>query len=270
MQKDRYSELYLDIKELNARGKHKDVIKYADRYFKLNDSNVIRDRKVKFMKARALRYLERYEEAIEILKEGMKYEMFFASELFFLYYYLNRYEEAMELLPLIYNYENKTIKNYSISIMELVMKKQLGLDTTYKKGSYGDSIKEQIVNYDYEKAVGHIKSHSYYNVESSNVESYFHENVDMDYLIESVQENLKYSKKANRNENLEVHYFLVPNIGMYEDHICNYIKVVVIPNTENIVSMYPSSFMYNAEIPILDCDFDTLFSGSSKKYIKTR
>lgn len=264
MKKDRYSELYLDIKDLNARGKHKDVIKYADRYLKLNDSNVIRGRKIRFMKARALRFLERYDEAIEILKEGMKEEMFFGSELFFLYYHLNRYEEAMELLPFVYNYENKTIKNYSISIMELVMKKQLGLDTTYKKGTYGDTIKEQIVNYDYEKAFEHIISHSYENVDNSDVKSYFHKNVDIEYLIECVKENLKTSKKANKNENLEVHYFLLPNIGMYEDYICNYIKVILIPNTNNIISIYPSSYMENAEVPILNCDFDILFGKKEK------
>lgn len=264
MKKDKYTELYLDIKDLNARGKHKDVIKYADRYLKLNDSNLIRGRKVRFMKARALRFLERYEEAIEILKEGMKEEMFFGSELFFLYYFLNRYEEAMELLPLIYEYENKTIKNYSISIMELVMKKQLGLDSTYKKGTHGDSIKEQIVNYNEQKAIEHIKAHSYNSVNDNNVESYFHKNVDIDYLIECVKENLKTSKKANKNENLEVHYFLLPNIGMYEDYICNYIKVILVPNTYNIVSMYPSSYMENDEVPILNCDFDILFSKKQK------
>lgn len=264
MKKDRYSELYLDIKDLNARGRHKDVIKYADRYLKLNDSNTIRSKKVRFMKARALRFLERYEESIEILKEGMKEEAFFGSELFFLYYYLNRYEEAMELLPLVYNYDNKTIKNYSISIMELVMKKQLGLDTTYKKGSYGDSIKEQIVNYDEKTSINHIKSHSFDMVTDNNAKSYFHSNVDIDYLIECVKENLKYSKKANKNENLEVHYFLLPNIGMYEDYICNYIKVILIPNTKNIISMYPSSYMENAEVPILNCDFDVLFGKKQK------
>ena len=144
------------------------------------------------------------------------------------------------------------------------MKKHLGLDTTYKKGTYGDSIKEQIVNYDEEVSINHIKSHSFDMVTDNNAKSYFHKNVDIDYLIECVKENLKTSKKANKNENLEVHYFLLPNIGMYEDYICNYIKVILIPNTNNIISMYPSSYMENAEVPILNCDFDILFGKKEK------
>lgn len=260
--KSKYSELYLNIKELNAKGKYKEVVKYATKYLEMQGPTGIKCDKVKFMKAKALRELEKFDEAIEVLKKESD-NTFFALELYFIYYYLNRYEEALELLPRIYEYDNKDIKNYSLSIMELVMKKHLGLDTTFKEGTYGDSIKKQIVDYDEELAKAHIKSHSFYKAENCGMKSVFNENVDIDYLIDSIKENLKTSKKVNKNENLEVHYFLVPNIGIYKNTKCNYLKVILIPGTNNIITVYPASYTDANNIPILNCDYDRLFS---KKY----
>ena len=261
--RNKYSSLYIDIKELNAKGKYKEVVKYSTKYLEMQVPEGIKCDKVKFMKARALRELERFDEAIELLKNESN-NPFFALELFFIYYYLNRYEEALELLPLIYEYDNKDIKNYSLSIMELVMKKHLGLDTTFKEGGYGDSIKNQIVDYDEELALAHIRSHSFYKAEDSGMKSYFNENVDVEYLIEVIRENLKTSKKVNKNENLEVHYFLVPNIGTYKDTKCNYIKVILVPGTSNIISAYPASYTEASNIPILNCDYDRLLGKNQK------
>lgn len=265
--KDKFTDLYLYIKELNAKGKYKEVVKYANKYLEMQGTTGIQGNKVQFMKAKALRQLERFDEAIEILKSGIaENNFYYIFELFFLYYHLNKYEEALKLLPFLYNYKDKTFKNYSLSIMELVMKKSLGLEILPNEVSLNDNIKMQIIDYNEEKSIETIKLHTIENIDDFESESYFNENVDIDYLIDCLKEFLKVSKKANINESLEVHYFLVPKIGIYDSNICNYIKVILIPNTNNIIATYPTSYTGVKEVPILNCDYDRLFSKNQKQY----
>ena len=264
--KDKIAELYLYIKELNEKGKYKEVVKYADKYLELPSSLVFQENKVKFMKAKALRHLEKYEEAIEVLKsEIAENNIYYMFELFFIYYHLNKYEEAIKLLPILYDYKDKSFKNYSLSIMELIMKKSLGLEVAPNEFSLDDAIKMQIIDYNEDIAIKSIKKHTIENVTDFEKESYFNENVDINYLLECIRENLKVSKKANMNECLEVHYFLVPKIGIYNDNICNYIKVILIPNTNNIIATYPTSTAEVKNVPILNCDYDKLFSEAQKQ-----
>lgn len=265
MKKNRLIELYLYIKELNSKEKYKEVVKYADKYFEFNDNNMKQYNKVLFMKAKSLRMLERFDECIDILeKQSEKKDMFFTMELFFVYYYLNRYEDALKLLPTLYEYPNKDFKNYSLSIMETVMKKQLGLFVSYSNDEYGANIKKQILKYDEAHAIETIKMRKTYsesNYLNKDGITYFNENVNVDYLFNCTKNNLKNNKKLNINEIFDIYYFLVPNIGLYNNDICNAIKVVVCPNTTNIITLYPVSTIDINNVPILNCDFDKLFNN---------
>lgn len=263
--KDKITDIYIYIKQLNSKGKYKDVVKYADKFMQIKECGVTRYKKVKFMKAKALRQLERYEEAIEILKSEIENDdCFYMLELFFLYYHLSKYEEALKLLPTLYNYENKTIRNFSLSIMELVMKKHLGYEITCNDQINDDNIKMQIINYNEEKAIKSIKDHTIENINDFDSKSYFNKNIDIDYLIECIKQNIKTSKKINKDECLEVHYFLVPGIGIYRNNTCNYIKIVLIPNTTNIITAYPTLSQDECDVPILNCNFDILFGKKEK------
>lgn len=86
------------------------------------------DVQVRFMRAKVYRHLNRFDECIENLKYNLSFDEkdYSLTELFYVYYYLNMYKEALELLPKLY--EIKNIQPYSLSIAELVMKKQLGLE----------------------------------------------------------------------------------------------------------------------------------------------
>lgn len=220
------------------------------------------------MKAKSLRGLERFDEAIDILKSEL-YENnnFYIFELFFIYYHLNRYKEAMNLLPILYNFKDNSFKKYSLSIMELIMKKCLGIEILSNEFSLEDTMKMQIIDYNEDFAIDSIKKHTIENVTNFEKESYFNKNVDIDYLMDCLKVNLKVSKKANINECLEVHYFLVPRIGIYNNDLCNYIKVVLVPNTNNIVAAYPTTTTEVKNVPILNCDYDRLFSKNQKNKI---
>ena len=63
---------------------------------------------------------------------------------------------------------------------------------------------------------------------------------------------------------LEIYYFGVSNIGYINNINCNFIKVVVIPNTNNIISMYPTNEVDYNYISNLNIDYDKLFERNNK------
>ena len=259
---NRYSEIYNLISKLYENRKYKEVVDKVNKYINIGFENESYEHNLKFLRAKSLRYLGKFEEAIEELKELSLVEQdrsYSKLELFYIYYFLNRYNEALELLPELYLMKNKYVSNYTLLIAELVMKKQLGMHVDFKRGTKSDYIKEQIVNYNEEEALEHIKSHIT-DEESYNEHSKFNVGINIDYLMQCVKKDLKNNKKANLVDILEIHYFAVPSVGYDSNSVCNYIKVVVVPNTTNIIAMYPYAYVEINEINMLDCDLDKLFN----------
>jgi tetratricopeptide (TPR) repeat protein len=256
-----FYEIYSSVVELYNNKKYKEVVNSVDKYLKLDFTSEKYIHNMRFLRAKSLRYLGRFDEAIlelKALEKSEKNAAYSALELFYIYYFLNRYEEALELLPKLYNEKTKYISNHTLLIMELVMKKQLGIPVSYKKGTRSDYMKEQIMNYSSEKALQHIKNHKYEAV-SYNIHSQFNDSVDIEYLMECVKKDIINSEKRNRIDALEVHYFSVSGVGYDDNSICNYLKVVVCPNTTNIITMYPFSNIENENVRILNCDRNKLF-----------
>ena len=99
--------------------------------------------------------------------------------------------------------------------------------------------------------------------------SYFYDNVDIDYLFESVLNNLKTSKRENVEDTMDIYYFLVHNIGIINNTPCNCIKVVVIPNTTNILNIFPA-YGNDNQSNILNCDYDKLYKRNTKSLTKIK
>lgn len=253
---------YIKIKSLYVNKKYKALQKEATKYLEKFPDDI----NVRFMRAKTFRYLNLFDEAINDLKYNLSfgYDCHSLTELYYIYYYLNMYNEALELLPSIY--ENKCINAYSASITELVMKKTLGMNMKIKKGANCDYIRYQILNYDKSIALEHINQHINENINSmDNMKSCFSNNVDIEYLFELVRQNIDNSKKVNTEEILEIHYFAVNNIGYINEFPCNFIKVIVIPNTNNIINMYPTIDADYNYISNLDCDYSKLFKSNNEK-----
>lgn len=259
-------ELYCDILDLFSNKKYKEVIKYSKKYLEL-----VADNKhtidVKNLKARAFRNLGIFDEALIELEDLFKnsYNKHTNLSLFYLYVYMNKYEKALNLIP--YLYQDQLIKGHSILITELYLKKALGIPIKFKKGSRSDYVKEQILNYDEQKFEEHINVHIVNeNNESDDTHSKYKENINLKYLIECVKEGLKTSKKANVEDIFEIHYFYIPNIGVYKNETCNYLKVLIVPNTLDIITMYPDrniEYEYN----MLKCDYDKLYKKENQKIL---
>ena len=268
----RQSEVYSLIVKLYENKRYKEVIQKIDKYISIGFENIRYECNLKFLKAKSLRYLGKFEEAINELIELSKLEedhSYSKLELFYIYYYLNRYEEALKLLPELYEMKNKYVANYTLLIAELVMKKQLGFNVNFKRGTKSDYIKEQIVNYNEEIALKHIEAHMG-DEESYNGHSRFSENINFKYLMECVKKDLKNSQKANLVDILEIHFFAVPNIGYDKNNKCNYIKVVVIPNTTDIIAMYPYAYIEVDNAQLLNCEMNLLFNKNETEKTTSR
>lgn len=258
----KYYKLHVkhDICELYKKGKYNDVIKLASKYLEFLPS----DQMVRFMSAKSYRKLHKFDMAIEDLKYGLKreYNEHYLTELYFLYYYLNKYEEAIDLLPHLYG--SRVINPYSVVISELVMKKQLGIDIRTKKGDKCDYIKSQIIDYNPDKALKHIQEH-FITTSEDKTKSYFNNNIDLDYLFKIIKTNIDNKKKVNTDEILEVHYFSISNIGNFKNNVCNFLKVVVIPNTNDIITMYPTCEVDYDYITEINIDYSKLLKREHSK-----
>lgn len=266
MGKNKYNEkgyrgyIISNISNLFKNGKYSDVIRLSTKYLKQvpNEQNVL------FMRAKSYRNLGMFDEAIKDFKTNLnfEYDSYSMFELYYLYYFLNKYEEAIELLPILY--KEGIIKAYSLSISELVMKTQLGIDMKVKKIDKHDYIKSQILDYNDDLAIEHIKEHLNPNVEDSS-KSYFNNNLDLEYLYWLIRNSINNENKVNIDEILEAHYFAISKIGFHNGNACNYLKVVVVPNTNKIITMYPINDVGNGYIAPLDIDYDKLFKKETCK-----
>ncbi|MBR6689855.1 MAG: hypothetical protein IKL65_00795 [Bacilli bacterium] len=253
--------LYIKIRNLYKEEKYSAVIKEATNFLDMypNDINV------RFMMAKSYRKLNRFTECINNLNYILKLELDLhaLTELYYTYYYLNMYEEAIELLPLIY--DTKCIKPHSVVISELVMKKQLGMNVKIKEGTRSDYIKAQILNYNEESAFSHIEEHLTENDENTAL---FNQKIDLKKLFDIIKENINHEKKVNTEEFMELHYFAIPNVGYNNQTISNFLKVVVVPNTNNILTMYPVTEVEIDYINQLNIDFSVIYKKEIEK-VKT-
>ena len=165
-------ETYIKIRDLFKDGKNKAVVKKATEYLELFPDDI----HVRFMRSKCYRNLEMFDEAINDLKYNLNLELneHSLASLYFIYYYLNRYEDALNLLLLIY--ETRCINAHSVSISELVMKKQLGMEVKVKDSVYNDYIKRQVLNYNEKEALNKVSSRE--TQISKNV-SVFNDNINL-------------------------------------------------------------------------------------------
>ncbi len=257
-EKNEQKDRLIRIKNLYVNKKYDALIKEATIYLSITPNEL----NVRFMRSKAYRKKEMYEKAINDLNYNLSLGENDHSlvELYFLYYYLNMYEKALELLPRLY--ERRVIVATSLVISEIVMKKSMGMSVKTKENNY---VINQINNYDENIALKHISKHAAnMPVISDTKSSRFNENLNLKYLYDIVTDNIKNSKKANVQEILEVHYFSVPNVGYSMNSVCHFIKVVVIPNTNKIISIYPIDNIYDSKFIHLDCDRDKLFKETQK------
>ncbi len=92
-------------------------------------------------------------------------------------------------------------------------------------------VRKQIIKYDKREAINHIINHR-------KEKCSFKENIDVSKLYYDIRRKLDYRYRVN-DELMDIYYFDM--IGISEDKRRKYLKVVCIPNTKKIITMYPYS-----------------------------
>lgn len=259
-------ELYILIKELFYKRKHKELVKYAEKYLTQFSKDNEYTEKVKYMKAKSLRFVGRFEESEKELEEILKksYNSGVALMLLYLYIYTMKYEKALNLLERLYADKNLEVPKDTLNVAEIFMNKHLGREVKIR-GEYNAYTKHQIIDYKEDLLMERINEHyARYNKEGIENPSYFNERINKEYLVELVKENISKCKKANVLDLLDVYYFCLHNIGIENNNVCNYIKVIVIPNTNNILAIQPK-FESEDEDNFLVGDLGKLFNRDSEK-----
>lgn len=225
------------------------------------------DVEVLFLQAKTYRFLNDFDNVLKnlerIISSGEKLPNDFWSELYSTYYHLNRYEEALKLVPKLRHL--KLMPDYFLSVSELIMTNALGKranEETLRRHQY---ISSQILDYSDEKLYKHVTKHMVFEEKGKTT---FNKNIDIDYLIEKVKENVAKTERTVSNEILDIYYFYVRNIGYAEQSDCNMIKVIVLPNTKKIINIYPVDHAECKDIPVLECNQDILFRTYKSKQLK--
>lgn len=148
---------------------------------------------------------------------------------------VNKYDEVLKILDLFYENINK----HEIEQMKFKLDRIRLYINSIKKEKIDQSTlaytEKQIVSYSKKSALKHIYKH--HVVEPR--ESKFNENIDIKELFENIKDML--SKDNVIYDSLFDKYIIkYPNAGYDKDnHNINQMLVITLPNTKNILTMYP-------------------------------
>lgn len=127
--------------------------------------------------------------------------------------------------------------------------------------------------YDYNENLSHIiNKHSYYSYKENNNSEHtiFNQNIKVENLLARITEELNsiprktafdafiinYNPRYN-----DIYFFKAPNCGYSldkEETVCDYIKVITVPFTNNIISMFPCPTIPPTVTPFELPDYDDI------------
>lgn len=255
--KRKQEQKYFTLKELYFKNKYTQFIKASKKYLDMYGSDV----NLMFMRAKALKAVENFKEAIDELEKILLLEEngYSLVELYYIYYYLNEYEKALELLPKIYRLNGIKFEEFNIS--KIIMEKSLGILKNANDIKCNNYLKSQILNYNPDLAFERIKIY----FEDRKLKPRFKPEVDITYLYDIVMKNLDKNKRVNAYSIFDLYYFPISGIGEFDGKICNYVRVEVEPNTKNILNIAPTNKSLAKDELQLELDYDRLFQRVSEK-----
>lgn len=260
------------IQDLMYDNRCKEAIKCCDDYLKYYGKDNEYTKSIKYFRAKSYRLIGEFEiaeaefnELIKIKNPKSQAYLYSLVSLFFLYIHLYRFDDALNLLSEIYDNKQIIPEMDNIMASELVIRKQKNMSCNVKKhiNSY---TRNQIMKYDDNNLYKHLLTNHMdesINEKDQKNHSIFNKNINLSYLINYVKDNLSNSVRANEEDGFDIYYFAISNVGTnYEDN-CNFIRVVVIPGTNNILTMYPTNVI-KGEYNIINCEYDKLYKEENK------
>lgn len=154
-----------------------------------------------------------------------------------------------------FNYLKEALQNKiwinSDIIVDISLNLNIFLDVDYQKYPYIYSI-DLLIDYDPYLAIDHIINR---HVSSNSTD--FAKEVDVYKIFNEIKSNLNESTKINILSYTDVYVVPYENAGTYGQ---NYIKVITLPNTKNIVTMFPVFTMYEYLDDILPVEDENIKS----------
>lgn len=184
--------------------------------------------------------LEEAEQYIDSLK-NFKAISFLDTEKYFIAFAKGDYQKAYELLPKI---ERKIIEEDDFvydgfTLNKIFLEKKMGTFDTSKKLEIDGYLISQVANYNKERALAHIYKHKCKN---KNKEKHllFEEEINIDELFNQIQKRLNDKTIIqDMDSSITQKYIFEYPISYKDDCNYKYLKVVVIRDTTDIVTMFP-------------------------------
>lgn len=154
------------------------------------------------------------------------------------YYGLGEYQNCLDVGEKAITFSEKNKINISTTKLDDI--KRMILCANYKLGLSNDESVKYLFNYDKNSAIKHIKKHLDINLDKEK-HSIFNNDVDIDLLFEEMSNQLGVYKKYYTDYILDCYYIEYPNAGIDQGIKANYLKIITVFNTNNIISMYPIS-----------------------------
>lgn len=162
--------------------------------------------------------------------------------------YKGNYEKAYEYYSKIdlANIKESDLKN--VEDFKLMFDKLLNIHTVYEKDfSYR---RKQIIDYDKQMAVDHINSrHGIENI--GDIYGAFSSNIDINKLIDDVKEKLIDENliRINITNRYRIYH---KNVGTFNGDPLDYLVVITMPYSNDIITMYPSDETLNEKMEVIE------------------
>ncbi|MBP3461310.1 MAG: hypothetical protein J6K21_02760 [Bacilli bacterium] len=164
-----------------------------------------------------------------------------------------KYKEAYELFKIVSNIK-LNIESDNLERMILIyLNKKLNLNIDIKCNHY---IEKLIVEYNKEVVIKHISKHKYYDSNKS-IHTLFNHGIDIEKIYDFAYNNISEENYIDNNFT-DCYILRYNNVGINEKGVYNYLKVVTLPNSKEIITIYPcdnihiNNIIYNEEINTLE------------------
>lgn len=206
----------------------------------LNNSHIDRYKDIVLLNmSHVLISKKQYNEARECLKQikYSKYYNYALENLICIELYENNFKKAYEYFLSInkkFEYQKENIER-----IKLMLIKNLNMPTVFPdEKAY---TRKQIINYDKDLAITHIKEHT-----TPTQESYFNKNINIEKLYDEVKQFLIPENLIELNT-VAKYKIKYPNIGINNGKIINELIVVTKLYNDEIITMYPENLYIEKE-----------------------
>lgn len=232
------------IEQLLTTGKYEQAKRYIYELLELFPNDDMTNRQLGVV----LMVDKKYEEALKALKKAKEDNVFLI--LVKLYLKMGQ-EEPLYQLYLKYfqhDYFNFLAMNddsyTKYCNMQLYLKSRYEEVDRHKEFGY---FRRQLISYDEKEAITHIKDRHALSKESS----YFDDEIDIEQLFYQIKNRIDAIKEHAflGRDTIEMYQFFYPNCGIsIKGNLSNYLKVITLINTNQIITMYPTDYLKQIDI----------------------